>query len=194
VKRFRLILPLLVWLPVSCASHSKKPAEFKPLSQRMNEKGGFKQDSSGKWVAQSDKRSQFESKGESVYFHGDYAKKSYQPQAKGENYDKKAWWGNKDFALKNYTGNTDGSRFQKASNLDGKGARESGKAKDNLPGPYATKGFATKDAREASHKGIDKPTDVQTEDRQKVTPQPDVIDWREQRTLSLEQSKGLLGH
>ena len=74
----RSILCLLVALPVSCASHPDPgpPATRKSLSQRLEEKNGYKQDPKGNWVPQNDKRSSFESKGTSPYFQGDYQKKS----------------------------------------------------------------------------------------------------------------------
>lgn len=190
----RPILCLLVLLPVSCASDSgaekpAAPATRKSLSQRLDESNGYKQDADGKWLPKSDKRSSFETKGKSAYFQGEYAKKAYKT---GE-YSKKSWWGNKEYGRQPYAGNTDGSRFQKSSRLDGKGARESGDAAD-IPKTYQTDGYATNAAREAGQSGLAKPSDAETDNRRKVYPAPEIIDWREQRALSLEQSKGILGH
>jgi hypothetical protein len=194
----RSMLWLLVLLPVSCASDSgggkpadsaAAPASHKPLSQRLQEKNGYQQDANGNWVPQNDQRSSFEAKGKSPYFQGKYDKKTYQT---GE-YSKKSWWGNKDYGRQEYAGNTDGSRFQKSSRFDGQGARETGTDAD-LPGPYQTGTYATKPAREAGRSGITKPSDTETDIRRKVYKEPEIIDWREQRSLSLEQSKGILGH
>ena len=185
---------LLAMLPVSCASHSDTgksaaPATHKPLSQRLGEKNGYKQDAKGNWVPQNDKRSSFETKAKSPYFQGNYQKKTYQTNA----YAKKSWWGDKEYGSKQYSGNTDGSRFKKSSGFTGQGARESGAAAD-LPGNYQTGTYATGAAREAGRGNLSKPSNTQTEIRRKVFKEPEIIDWKEQRSLSMEQSKGIPGH
>ena len=189
MKPRRHILLLLVLLPVSCAAPKTDPPEHKSLSQRLDQKNGYKQDAHGNWVPQVDQRSQFESKGQSPYFQGQYDKKSYQTG----NYDKKAWWGNKDFGLKQYANNTDGSRFQQKSPYTKQGSNESGKAAD-LPGNYQTGTYATGAAREAGHQGILKKSDPVTDARRNAYQQPEVVDWKEQRSLSVDQSKAILGH
>lgn len=194
MKFFRSIPFLFVALLASCGSSSsnKKPDQatpaLKPMSQRLEENNGFKQDANGNWVPKSDKRSSFESQGRSTQFEGEYAKKTYKT---GE-YAKKSWWGNKDYGRKQYAGNTDGSRFQTKSRLDGKGAREAGNQAD-LPDPYETGTYATNAAREAGNSAIAKPSDAETDIRREVYQAPPVVDWREQRALSLEQSRGILG-
>jgi hypothetical protein len=183
----------MVLLSVSCASDSNKrkssstPA-IKPLSQRIDEKNGYQKDANGNWQAQAEKRSSFEAKGPSAYFKGDYAKKDY----KTTNYSKKSWWGNKDYQTKEYAGSTDGSRFQKSSPLNGKSARNTGKSA-NLTKAYKTGDYATKSAREQDTKNIKKFSDTETDIRRKVYPTPDIIDWTQQRSLSIDQSKGILG-
>jgi hypothetical protein len=192
--RLPAISCLLALLLASCAgSSSNKKTDtatpaLKPLSQRLDENNGFKQDDKGNWVPKSDKRSSFESQGRSTQFQGEYAKKAYKT---GE-YAKKSWWGNKEYGRKQYAGNTDGSRFQTKSRLDGKGAREAGNQAD-LPHPYETGTYATNAAREAGNQAISKPSDAETDIRRDVYKAPPVIDWREQRALSLEQSRGILG-
>ena len=189
---FRVICLLPVMLVVSCATDSKNKqsseAEFKPLSQRLEESNGYVQDSSGNWVPRGDKRSSFESQGASPYFKGEYNKKNYQT----DQYSKKSWWGNKEYGRKSYAGDTDGSRFQKASQMQGRGARESGGSAD-LPDAYQTGNYATSDARETSVRKVTKTTDAETDNRRSIYSQPEIIDWREQRALTLEQSKGILG-
>ncbi len=178
-------------LAVSCAKdkHKESAATFKPLSQRLDESNGYKQGPDGSWVPKSDKRSSFEAQGRSQYFQGEYQKKAF----KTNDYTTKSWWGNKDYGAKPYTGNTDGSRFEKASRLDGKGARESDHAAD-LPKDYKTGEYATNAARETEQGAIAKPYESQTDPGRRVDLKPEIIDWREQRKLSLEQSKGILGH
>lgn len=187
-----MLLPMLL-LAASCASdkdNSPPSAEpHKTLSERLSESNGYKQDANGNWEPRNDKRSSFESQGESPYFKGEYGKKeAYQTGS----YAKKSWWGNKEYGRQSFAGETDGSRFWKSSRLDGKGARESGNAAD-VAGPYQTGGYATSAAREASEGGLAKPSDAETDARRRVFQQPEIIDWREQRSLSVEQSKGILG-
>ena len=83
-----------------------------------------KVDEKGNWVAKNDKRSSFESVGESPNVRGKYGTKEY----KTGDFKKKSWWGNKDYGSPQYAGNTDGSRFQQQSRLSNKSAREGGTA------------------------------------------------------------------
>jgi hypothetical protein len=187
------LLPFL--LAASCATDSEPKDDsggggFKPLSDRLSENNGYTQDAAGNWVPRQDKRSSYESVGASRYFNNEsnYNQKSYQA---GE-YAKKSWWGNKDYGRKSYDGDTDGSSFQKSSRMQGQGAREAGGSAD-IPDAYQTGGYATSDAREAGRDGLAKPSDAETDIRRRVFKQPAIIDWREQRSLTLEQSKGILG-
>lgn len=194
MNRYRSILWLFVLFPVSCASDSGKPDPATPvvarksLSQRLDESNGYKQDASGAWTPKVDRRSSFETKGKSPYFQGEYDKKAY----KAGEYGKKSWWGNKEYGRKEYAGNTDGGRFQKNSRFDGKGARETASAAQ-VPDTYQTDKYATSAAREAGQSGLAKPSDAETDNRRKVYQAPEIIDWREQRALSLDQSRGILG-
>lgn len=190
---FAVLFPLL--LLVSCASDSaskKKEASSTPprksLSERMNEKNGYKQDSDGNWVANNDRRSPYEGKGSTYDAKKSFAKKDY----KTGDFAKKSWWGNKEYDRQSYKGDTDGSRFQKSSALQGEKAPEAGDAA-KIPGPYQTDTYATGAAREAGNTAIKKPSNDMVNSRQKVFQQPEIIDWREQRNLSLDQSKGILG-
>jgi hypothetical protein len=193
MTRFQIINLLPLLLAASCATDSGRKDSsgdgFKPLSQRLEENNGYTQDEAGNWVPRDDKRSSFESQGASPYFKGDYNKKTYQA---GE-YSKKSWWGNKDYGRKSYAGDTDGSRFKNSSSQQGRSAREAGNSADNIPDTYQTGGYATSEAREAGTGNLAKPSDAETDIRRRVFPQPAIIDWREQRSLTLEQSKGILG-
>lgn len=194
MKTFRatVLLPLL--LLASCASDSTPeksataPAR-KSLSERMNEKNGYKQDANGNWVAQSNRRSPYESKGETYDAKKDFKKQAY----KTGDYAKKSWWGNKEYDRQSYTGNTDGSRFQKSSAMQGKGAREAN-TNVNIPDNYQTDDYATSAARETKSKQIAKTSNALIDNRQKVFQQPEIIDWRQQRTMTMDQSRGIMGH
>jgi hypothetical protein len=194
MKTLRLIalLPLLL---ASCASDTDKKAAATPapshksLNQRMTESNGYKQDARGNWVPQNDRRSEFESQGESNYAKKDYKKQAY----KTGDYATKSWWGNKDYGSKKYAGNTDGSRFQTSSNLQGKGAREAG-TNAKIPDNYKTGDYATGAAHEAGATPIKKGSNDQIENTRQTFQQPEIVDWREQRKLTMDQSKGILGH
>lgn len=194
IPRAIACLPLV--LAISCGSGSKPassstPAEatgFKPLSQRLNDANGYQVDSSGNWVPKNNKRSSFEGQGRSPHFKGEYSKKDFKTQP----YAKKSWWGNKDYGHQNYAGPTDGSRFQKNSRFGSQGARESGN-NAKLPGNYRTDNFATNSARESGSDRIGRPTDDATANRREAYVAPEIIDWRAQRSLSMDQSRGILG-
>lgn len=190
---FAVLIPVL--LLVSCASDSaakkKEPTSTPPrksLSERMNEKNGYRQDADGNWVANNERRSEYEGKGSTYDAKKTFEKRDY----KTGDFAKKSWWGNKEYDRQSYTGNTDGSRFQKPSALQGEKAPEAGDTA-KIPGPYQTDTYATGTAREAGNKAITKPSNDIVNSRQKVFQQPEIIDWREQRNLSLDQSKGILG-
>ncbi|MFD0892709.1 hypothetical protein KBB96_14895 [Luteolibacter ambystomatis] len=155
--------------------------------------GGYKQDSEGNWKAVGNRRSSFDRKDrDSPYFKGDFA--GTKKEFKTGEYQKKSWWGNKSYELKEYTGNTDGSRFQKSSRFGGMAARDGTKAAREGGGEaYKTNDFATKDAREASGKTFDHPSDAETDVRRRVFTSPSVIDWQQQRGLSIGETKGILG-
>lgn len=154
----------------------------------MNEKNGYKQDASGNWVAQNDRRSPYESKGSTYDSKKSFQKKDY----KTGDFAKKSWWGNKEYDRQSYAGDTDGSRFQTSSALQGETAPEAGDAA-KIPGAYKTDTYSTNTARESRNKEIARPSNTIVDGREKVFQQPEIIDWREQRKLSLDQSKGILG-
>jgi hypothetical protein len=194
VKLLRQLCTLLVFLLASCASdksdRSSNPTP-RSLSSRLSGEKGYVRDSNGNWKPSSDRRSQFESKGQSPLAKKDFKKQDYQTG----DYARKSWWGNKSYDRQSYAGNTDGSRFQTSSALDGKGAREARQNASDGQKDYRTDSYATSAAREAGTAGMAPPDTArnQVDQRRKVFQQPEIVDWKEQRSLSLDQSKGLLG-
>lgn len=185
----RLLLPLLVALVASCAEDSKPAADSnKPmsLSERVNEKVAFKQDSEGHWAPNVNRRSSFEKNRESPYFKSDYAKKEYKT---GE-YAKKSWWGNKEYKATEYAGNTDGSRFKQASKFSGQSARDAGKTYQT--GTYETGAYGTGKARE-SGRSVARTSDAETDSRRRTYTQPPIIDWQAERKLSVKETNRFLG-
>jgi hypothetical protein len=202
VNPLRLLSLVSIGIFASCASTQKSTSlntpEYKSSVEQLKEISGGKHDPNsysqssngdGKWMAGNNKRSPYESKGEDPNFTKNFAKSEY----KTNDYAKKSWWGNKNYDTKSYTGNTDGSRFQKPSDLQDKGARESGTAA-NIATDYKTKDYATGNAGETAKKPISMSSNYGIERRRNSFKQPEIVDWKSQRNMSISESKSLLGH
>ncbi|MFK7850932.1 MAG: hypothetical protein AB8D78_08135 [Akkermansiaceae bacterium] len=190
----RSFTAVTVVILVSCADSKVDPAtptaaKPKSMVERLSESGGFKQDSEGNWVPKSDKRSAYDSQRDSAYFKGKVEKDTYRTGS----YSKKSWWGSKDnYQAGEYQGNTDGSRFQTAARQDGKRARANGQ-NARLEGPFETNTIDPQRARESRNGRLAKPKNEYTESSRNSYKAPSVIDWKEQRRLSVDQSRGILG-
>ncbi|MES2659555.1 MAG: hypothetical protein V4689_13130 [Verrucomicrobiota bacterium] len=194
MKPIRFIAFLSLILLASCASSADKkksasavPPERKSMSQRWGGGGrdpnSYQQDSNGKFYIKEEKRSPYEGKSDSNFAGKSYKKEEY----KAGDYAKKSWWGNKEYDRKAYDGNTDGSRFQTTSALQGKGAREGGSTAD-IPDAYQTGGYKTGDARESTTEFREAGSDANESGLKN-----DQFDWEAQRNLTGDQSKSLLG-
>lgn len=189
---FQLSILLTAALLASCAQKtgsSSSGSQHRTLSERMNEKSGFVQDDEGNWKPRIDRRSSFESVGDSPYFKGDYATKQY----KAGEYAKKSWWGSKDYEHKTYAGDTDGSRFTKTSRFDGSKARDGDLTAREGGTTYETGDYATSTAREANAKRLEHPSDAETDVRRRVFQKPEIIDYQTHQKLTLQQTKSFLG-
>lgn len=189
-------LLLAAILGSSCAKDGQDtgaPVESgpRPLSERLNESNGYTVDADGNWVPRNNRRSSFESQGASPYFKG--GNSSQGKEYKTGDYARKSWWGSKEYGRQTWQGNTDGGRFAQKSRFDGKTAGETGTRSNSSDTRYQTSTHATGSARESTARRIDKPSDAETDIRRRVYPQPQIVDWREQRSLSVEQSRGILG-
>ncbi len=200
MKFLRPITLALTVFTVSCGpDSSQKSTAQQPTGARIRsaddwvgekaKNNGFTKDASGNMVPKTDKRSFYENKSASRYGSKEFSKSEY----KAGDFAKKSWWGNKNYAPKAYAGNTDGSRFQTPSDLQGQGAREANNAAD-IPDNYQTGTYATGNANETGNAPVQKGSNDAIENRRKVFAQPDIIDYREQRSLTVEQSKSILGN
>lgn len=182
-----LSLPL-----IGCANKGKDGAQASAsvpsFSERLSESGGFKQDAEGSWAPTSNKRSSFELQRETPHFKGSIEKQAYQTG----DYQKKSWWGKKTYEAGEYKGDTDGSRFKKQAKHQGKVAPY-GDEKVAKGDPYKTHKLDYQSARESNAADIDKPRNDYAESRKRGYVPPSVIDWKEQRKLSVEQSRSILG-
>lgn len=158
------------------------------LQERLTEGGGYKQNENGEWVPKSEKRSAFDSQRDSPYFKGKVKTEQYKT---GE-YAKKSWWGSKDYGKKPYEGNTDGSRFLTKARQEGQMSRDDGKAARTTD-PIETNTLERTSARESLNPVIERPSNAVVESRRSVFKAPSVIDWKEQRSMSMDHSRGILG-
>ncbi len=122
-------------------------------------------------------------------FEGEFAKREFA----AKDYGKKSFWGTKEYAKKVYGGDTDGSRFLKPAREGGAGAREGAMVSRESSQAYDTGSYGTGAAREAGVSGIARTSDAETDVRRRVWKQPEVRDYRNQRALSVEDTKWMLG-
>ncbi len=186
-------IPCLLALALASCGGNEEPETpatggFKPLSQRLDESNGYTQDADGNWSPRNDKRSSFELMGQSPYATSTVQKNEYRT---GE-FNKRSWWGNKDYKTAQYQGNTDASSYQKSTKDTGKRALE-GAGNPLSGGNYTTSGYRTGAANESRTSSFQKNDNAEIEYRRDVFKQPNVVDWRQQRSLSVDQSRGLLG-
>lgn len=180
-------------LLVSCAGGSKQEpapeqASFEGLSDRLNRNYGYEVDTKGNWVPRTDKRSQYEGQADSTYFNGQVGKKSFQTQ----NLDKGSWMGGKE--APHPTHQLSGSK----SSVDtfSRYSKQQASLNRSLQTPARIEGnhLPGQQAYESGGKRMANASDAETDLRRRVFQQPDIIDYRQQRDLSIQQSKQLLGN
>ncbi|MGA0846462.1 MAG: hypothetical protein ACO3RV_07970 [Luteolibacter sp.] len=182
-------------LTLSCANQkletSSATVPRAQLSDRIMEKNGYTVDEDGNWEPQTDRRSPYEGKRAPTAMGGQANQSSKRYQT--DSYEKKSWNGNSAYEVKAYQGNTDGSRFFQKSRHQGAAARESRQTARGSETTYQTDIFATESARENSAKRIERISDAETDALRGKQQAPKVIDWQQQRDLSLDESRSLLG-
>jgi hypothetical protein len=181
-------------LMVSCAGekvdNSRPTQAARPgLQERLSENAGYKQNEKGEWIPKIDKRSSYDSQRDTPYFKD---KLETMERYKTGDYAKKSWWGSKEYGKKSYLGDTDGSRFRKQARQEGQVARDNGKAVRSSD-PFKTNTLPSETARESRNPAIDKPKNALIESQRKTYKAPSVIDWKEQRSMDIDQSKSILG-
>ena len=122
-------------------------------------------------------------------FKGEFADRSFE----GKAFDKKSFWGSKDYAKQVYGGDTDGGRFLTSAREGAIDAREGGSRSRDGGKRYETGAFGTEAAKETGRGKIDRLSDAETDVRRRVFQQPEVEDWRPKRALSVEDTKAMLG-
>lgn len=189
MTQHRSIVVIMACLIASCAPKADKPEAPAPkgLLERLDQSNGYTQDDKGNWAPKADKRSSYESKGKSAYFDGKYEGKSFNT----DNYAKKSWWGGKEMPRKTYQGKMETIDHQ-VSNLDGK--QSNIRSNDYKTTSYGQTGsYETHESIENDAADLDKPSDAETDIRRRVYIKPKITDYKQQRSMSIEQSKKLLG-
>lgn len=190
----RLFLTIASVLMVSCAGEkvdNSKPTQAakQGFQERLSENAGYKQNEKGEWVPKSDKRSTYDSQRDTPYFKD---KINTSERYKTGDYAKKSWWGSKEYGKKTYEGNTDGSRFHTKAQQEGQVARDNGKAARSSD-PYKTNTLPSESALESRNPAITKSTNALIQSERSKYKAPSVIDWKEQRSMNLDQSRSILG-
>lgn len=128
--------------------------------------------------------------GDNKQFEGRFANREF---ATSEREEKASLWGSKEYAAQVYDGNLDGSRHQTAARMADKGAREGTLISREGGRVYQAPSVSRTVAREDSGGEIRRTSDAETDARRRVFPQPVIEDWRPQRALTVEDTKGMLG-
>jgi hypothetical protein len=171
--------------PSKESSTSPAPAAHRTLSERLSESNGYKQDATGNWKPQTDRRSSFETQDKSQF-----ASKSYQKSAyKTDDYAKTSWWGNKSYDRKSYTGKTDGSRFKEASKFQHQDAQEAARNTE-LSKPFETSDYATQAAGEMEKNPVKTTSNSIVDKRRKVFIQPRIINGEGDMPVNYQDAPG----
>lgn len=175
----------------SCAKDSSGSADAdltpKSFSQRLSENHGYTVNKDGNWVPRNNKRSSFEQAGGSPYFQGELGKKEFSTTQFG----KKSWWGNNELARPEFSSSADTSNYQQSSRYQGQnaGLDRSLVTPDKIQGSSYTTGTA----HEEGGRRLSKPSDAETDVRRRLFIQPEIIDYKQQRDMSMKESKDMLG-
>ena len=133
-------------------------------------------------------RSQFEGK-KQVAFGGQWDGKNYE----NKRYEKTWWGGKREKVAKQYEGNVDGSRFQAESLMMGKSASLDGKRSRYAGQDAPTAVYDVGSPREAGRGSVSRPTNVHTDWRRSVFPQPRITGYKQYQEREVEETRRLLG-
>lgn len=168
------------------AAEASKP---RSMNERFNARGkeGYYQDSEGNWKIKEDKRSSFESVGRSPLGNREYSGKAYNPGT----VEKQSWWGNTRYQKQAYLGNTSADQYHTTANDAGKRANETGSRSIFSRKSVTTRNIDRTNATESGRTNAMQATDAARE-TERAYAQPDIIDWKEQRSLQLKDTKSWL--
>lgn len=190
--RFIGLIILVAGAVVSCGTSGDGAAEsssgITPISQRLNQEQGYVRDADGNWIPRNNRRSQYDS---IVATGAGQRNNSGNRRFKANEYQAAEWTRAQSAPPQGYTGNTDGSAFQTTAAAQGQKARQSG-SRARTPGNYKTGAYATGRSRENDVRPLDRPQNDRTENQRGFQDPLEIIDWRQQRDLSVDQSRSML--
>ena len=147
-------------------------------------------DDSGNPQMQSDKRSSFENTGANSMASGNnYSGKEYTKKS----YRKERWGGDSDYKTKLFNGSKTASNYDKEPWFVKNQSSDYNQRANEGKKSFFTKLFGTSSAREQNGESLDRPSDAETDVRNRVFKQPEVIGWKDQQTLSISDTKSMLG-
>ncbi len=121
-------------------------------------------------------------------FKGRWDKKEYKGGEK-----KKSFWGDKDYVTKVYDGKTDANSLKKDSRFGNQKANEGSVAAHDSDKTYRTDAYATSRAREEGTDGLPRFSDAETDERRRVFTSPDIIPWKQQNGISVDDTNRMMG-
>jgi len=167
---------------------STSAAGVAPLSQRLNQDQGYTRDADGNWIPRSDQRSEFDRRmANGVDGRSPFANRKF----RANHYQAPEWTRPQSSAPQAYQGDTDGSRFRTTADAQGRKARQA-RERARIPGDVPTGTYATGSSREANARRFDRPQDTHTQNRRDLLDAPVITDWRQQRDLTIDQSRSIL--
>ena len=122
-------------------------------------------------------------------FNQGYNKKAFE----GKSYERKAFWGQKDYSKQVFQGDSGNKNFNKGAREGSQWASE-GALVSGESGRSFDKGrdFGGS-AREGSQRRLDRPSDAEVDVRRAVYKQPEVEDVQRKRALTVDDTRSLLG-
>ncbi len=108
-------------------------------------------------------------------------------------YEKRSFWGRKDYTSKVYGGDTNGDRFLQSAREGTMNARDGGRASREDGMAMNPSAVDKPQAREMSRASLSRPSDAETDFRRSVYQQPEIRDLRDQRALNVEDTRAMLG-
>ena len=122
-------------------------------------------------------------------FTGEYARRDFNAR----NYERQPFWGRKDYQRQVYGGDTDGSRFARGAREGTMMAGEGGEMAADGSRVFGTRTMDGGAAGEAGRAEITRPSDAETDVRRRVYPVPEKRPSGQQRALTVEDAKALMG-
>ena len=185
---FSLLIAVLV--SGACSSQrSETTSQVRKDPWGKPERFSVGKDKDGNPVMKSDLRSGFEGKQSHMASSRDFSGKDYQKKS----YARKRWGGNTTYERKKYGGNTDASRYKMEPWFVQKQAGEAATRANADGKAYTVNPYGKSTAREQGATRLEHDSDAETDLRRRVYKQPDIIDWEEQKDLSVQDTNRLLG-